>query len=271
MRLHNKLKRMLCLAVAPILLVASATPVCAAAFSDITGHWAEKVIEKWSGKGVVEGYQRKFRPDDYIIRGDMALILNRLMQYKETSENTFEDLDSNAYYADAVLKLNCAGIMQGYEGKARPGDFITREEAFVMVDRIYKFKGDATKSGFADEADISDWALPSILAMRENKIVNGSDGNVRPKSNITRAEILQLLENITTYLGEGGDELTLESGTSPKPGNGGLSVGGGGRPSGNKGNTGGSDAEDKDDTSSEDNKDTENAIGGNDLEAGGIW
>ena len=182
-------------------LVFASIGVHAANFLDTEGHWAEKVIDKWSGKGVIVGYEGYFRPDDNITRGDMALILNRVMDYSEIGENVFEDLDTSAYFAEAVLKLNKAGIMFGSEGYVRPRDFITREEAFVMLDRVYNFEGNATTTGFDDENEVSDWAKDSILAMCQYKIVNGRDGKIHPKANITRAEIIQLLENITGYLG----------------------------------------------------------------------
>ena len=60
---------------------------------------------------VLNGYNGNFRPDDSITRGEMAAILNRIMQYSEISSNTFADLDNNAWYTDAILRANAAGVM----------------------------------------------------------------------------------------------------------------------------------------------------------------
>ena len=259
--------------------------VSAASFSDIDGHWAQDVIEKWSEEDLIKGYAGKFRPDDYITRGDMAVLMNRLLRYTEKGENTFSDLDERAYYADSILKMNRAKIMLGADGKVRPEDFITREEAFVMIDRVYKFTGSGKATGFSDEKDISAWAMDAIRAMCENHIVNGSDGKIYPKKNITRAEILQLLENITAFLDDvsnrAEEDLTFGNDTdSDDTGKGGISIGGGG------------DAEDDNSTEeivtdattentdpeetkapeeTKEPEDIRNVIGGTDLEAGGIW
>lgn len=264
--------------------------VNAASFSDIEGHWAQNAIEKWSEKGIIQGYDGKFNPDNSITRGDMAVILNRMMNYSEKSDNVFTDLDNNAYYTDSILKLNNAGIMFGSDGCVRPKDFITREEAFVMLNRIYNFKGDSLTTGFKDEMDISVWAKKAILAMCENKIINGSDGKINPKLNITRAEIIQLLENISSYLNSISskveDELDIDLGKdkNDNTSSSGISIGGGSnRPSGNGGgsnssssnnngnNNSSTDDNINDDSSQEPDNDTENSIGGDDIEAGGIW
>lgn len=170
--------------------------VYATSFSDTKGHWAESVIDKWSKKGVILGFDGKFRPDEFIIRGDMAIILCRVNNYDTLNENTFFDLSMSDYYADEILKLNNQGVILGADGLVRPIDNITREEAFVMINRIYKFEG--TDAPQFDDADsVSDWARADVFALCENGIVNGSDGKINPGANITRAEVVQLLENIS--------------------------------------------------------------------------
>lgn len=274
--INKKSKAMFSLIISVCVVLAMSVQVSAATFSDIEGHWAQAVIEAWSNKGVIQGYEGKFNPDNNITRGDMAVILDRLMGYSEKSENTFLDLDKHAYYADAVLKLNRAGIMLGADGKVRPQDSITREEAFAMLNRIYQFKGTAKTTGFLDETEVSDWALADVLALCENKIVNGSDGKINPKLYITRAEVLQLLENITTFLGNvsGSIEEELEidfenNKNTHTSGNTGINIGGGTSNSGSNSSVGDNitDAPAQD----TDNDDAEQAIGGTDIEAGGIW
>lgn len=246
-------------------------PAHAEEFTDIEGHWAQRVIEKWNEKGIVKGYDGKFRPDDFIIRGDMAVVLNRLKNYSGKSQNEFLDLEEEAYFADAVLKLNKEGVMLGADGLVRPRDFITREEAFVMINRIYKFTGTSQSTGFEDEGDVSDWAKKDILAMCENKIINGSNGKINPKHYITRAEIMQILENILAYFdktgtgGSGNNDEELETGTNNNPG-GSITIGGGGNKKPSSGGSSGSSGD-----TDEDTEESGSAIGADDLEAGGIW
>lgn len=103
-------------------------------FKDTKGHWASAQIDKWSGLGIVCGSDGYFRPDAPITRGEMAVILDKVMGYQKTGNNTFSDLDQN-FYTDAVLKVNAAGVMVGDGDKLRPKDYISRQEAAVMLGR----------------------------------------------------------------------------------------------------------------------------------------
>ena len=55
-----------------------ATPALAAGFPDTEGHWAEEAVERWSGCGVIRGYDDgRFGPGDSITRAQMAALLDR--------------------------------------------------------------------------------------------------------------------------------------------------------------------------------------------------
>lgn len=191
-------KRKIFVAALAITAICSATAY-AASFTDTQTHWASQVIEKWSDKGAVKGYEDgTFRPDNSITRAETAAILCRIGSYSDTAANTFTDLPNDAWYADSILKLNAAGIMSGDGSTVRPNDFITREEALAMLARAYKVEGSKTLD-FSDINDVSDWAKTYAEAMYANSLVRGSDGMLRPKANITRAELLQLLENLSGY------------------------------------------------------------------------
>jgi hypothetical protein len=88
--------------------------------------------------------------------------------------------------------------MLGYEGKVWPTANITRQDAFVMIARALEIQ---PVSGYtiqaADAGDISDYAKASFAAMVSLGMVNGrDDGKLYPKDTITRAEVVQVLDNI---------------------------------------------------------------------------
>jgi hypothetical protein len=70
MKMRRLLVSLLVLAMVLTLFPVSALAV--STFSDTDGHWAREAIETWSGLGIIQGYDGKFRPDDPITRGDMA-------------------------------------------------------------------------------------------------------------------------------------------------------------------------------------------------------
>ncbi len=167
-------------------------------FKDLNGHWASDAIYKWSAQGVIKGYDGLFRPNDSITRGEMACILDNIMDYKSTSKNTFSDLEAGQFYTDAVLKVNAAGIING-DGASllRPTDKITREEAVVMMAKAFAVnEGTTSNTQFADKKEVSSWAATSVFGMEAKGYVNGNKGKFNPKTNITRAEIVAILNNI---------------------------------------------------------------------------
>ncbi|EPR12992.1 S-layer homology domain-containing protein [Ruminiclostridium papyrosolvens] len=167
-------------------------------FKDLNGHWASDAIYKWSAQGVINGYDGFFRPNDSITRGEMACILDNIMDYKATSKNTFSDLKAGQFYTNAVLKANAAGIIDGNGATLlRPTDKITREEAVVMMAKAFSVnEGTTSNTHFSDEKEVSSWARTSVFEMEAKGYVNGNNGKFNPKANITRAEIVAIINNI---------------------------------------------------------------------------
>lgn len=199
----------------PLLLAIAALltlTVPAAAYSDTDGHWAKTAIEKWSGDyGVLLGYDDgTFRPDSSITRGAFAVILNRFLQYGQASpSNTFSDTPGT-WCEDAVLKLNKAGVMLGDGGKAQIGSTITRQEAVTMIARAFSVEGKDTNLSYGDASSVSDYAKGYVAAMTERGFISDAAGDrFRPRDAITRAEIVNILNNMV-------DELYQTSGTYEK-------------------------------------------------------
>lgn len=170
-------------------------------FTDTSSHWAKDSIEKWADLNIVNGYSNLFYPSNNIIRGDVALILDRVMGYELYGNNVFADLD-NYYYTTSVLKANYAGIILGDGVNIRPTDNITREEASVMICRAMHFDtSNYTSTGFSDNLDISSWALNSVAYLSQAGIVNGRpDNTFDPSAYIERAEFVAILDRAIALL-----------------------------------------------------------------------
>ena len=63
MKTSKQIKRVVSGVLAIAVIAISSFSVSAAKFSDTGNHWAERVIDKWSEKGVIRGYDGKFSPD----------------------------------------------------------------------------------------------------------------------------------------------------------------------------------------------------------------
>jgi hypothetical protein len=198
------MKKVLSLILSTLLLVSLILPAAAAQehYSDISGHWAKEEIDRWSDLGIIQGYNGKARPDDALTRGEFAVILDRMMKYQNAAENKFSDLDQN-YYTDAILKATKSGVIEGLgDGTVHPTSNITRQDAMCMIVRafdLHAVSGITVKA--SDQSDVSDYAASSVSVLESLGYVKGrEDGKLYPKDQITRAEMVQILDNMVSKI-----------------------------------------------------------------------
>lgn len=156
------------------------------------------------------GNSSQFAPNTAITRADVCVILGR-MAGVPTDPNAegyefflggyttpFGDVDSAQYYAKAVAWAAKAGIVTGYgdTGEFKPEQAITREEFATMLARYAeKVKGadisaDADAlDGYADEANVSDWAKGYVAWAVEAKAMGQKTDMLWAGNDISRAEV----------------------------------------------------------------------------------
>lgn len=192
-------RRTFVLALAVLLLLPAAA---AAAYTDTSGNWAEKAIEKWSGEyGILQGYDDgTFRPDNTITRGAFAGIMARFLQYQtEAPAETFSDTAGD-YWESAILKLNAANVYLGTSGKALIYNDITRQQAVTMIARAFGVSPSSESLSYADADQVADYAKGYVAAMKADLTDVGSNRRFRPTDAITRAEVVNILNNMITVL-----------------------------------------------------------------------
>ena len=184
--------------VAFLILCTVLIPVQVLAYTDVTGHWAGEAILRWTEANVIQGEDNSFRPDDNITRAETAAVLDRVIGYQETADNTFRDVQAGSWYEASVLKLNAAGVMNGDgDGSLRPGTPISREETVVMFARAFGLKtAQGTITQYGDAGQVSDWAVSAVAQMTAYGYIQGDNGNFRPQDAITRAEVITILDQM---------------------------------------------------------------------------
>ena len=172
------------------------------AYTDSQGHWAESIINKWSDSGIISGDGNgEFRPDDYITRAEFVKVVVTAKQYVDLEYNKYTDVNENDWFYPVICMASAAGIINGYEdGSFAPNNFITREEASVVMGRAYDLNLTELNDQFLDSYSISSWARPYISAMSNNGIITGyEDGTFKPLNPISRAETIQILDRIDSF------------------------------------------------------------------------
>lgn len=196
-------KRFFAGALALVMAAGMAMTPASAVFTDTAGHWASSAIDKWSQEyGIIQGYEDgSFRPDNSITRGAFAGILDRFLKYQEVSPaNTFTDT-AGTYWEEPILKLHAAGVYLGNNGQALSTDTITRQQAVTMIARAFGITSQTSTLTYLDEAQIADYARPYVAEMTARGYINDSaNGYFRPTEAITRAEIVNILNNMVDML-----------------------------------------------------------------------
>ena len=182
-----------------LVLLCIPTPAAAATFSDISGHWAEAAILRWSEMGVLSGYpDGTFRPDDTVKRGELATIINNLMHFPDAPEylELFTDLDGK-WYASDVNALALRGAYLVTHGEAAGDAALTREEAMAMVYNAFLITLSRSTNRFSDSDSMNEDYAGKINTMYSIGLISGfPDGSFHPKEPITRAQVMTILNNM---------------------------------------------------------------------------
>jgi len=168
------------------------------AFSDLDeAAWAEESILALYKEGVIGGYEDgTFRPMREIVREEFAAILVKVFRIPAAQNAvTFADVPTDAWYYQAVSAAAEAGIISGVgNGCFGAGEKITRQDMAAMIYRCMSLTEAEQTEAFADIAQVSDYAKPAVLAMKQLGLINGyPDGSFQPQKTATRAEAVRIL------------------------------------------------------------------------------
>lgn len=143
-----------------------------------------------------------FRPNANITRAEVAQIFYALLRDKNIpTTKTFDDVDPDAWYADAVNAMASLGAVKGVgDGNFEPNRKITRAEFATIA--AYFANSASDKYGFKDVSE-DHWAYNFISAASRYGWVAGVGGNIfEPDRNITRAEAATIVNNMLGRMGD---------------------------------------------------------------------
>ncbi len=192
------------------------------------GNWADAALRFCVGNGIMNGRGDDLAANEKTTRAETAALLVRLLGAKSDAPDLsrFADAEENAWYYAELAAAVEMGIMNGVSStRLAPDDSITREQVFTLLSRAFGLYPEDPKAykRFTDSASCSAYARDAVSALAELGILTGyTDGSVKPKQSITRAELAKLLYELFTCICDSPEELpetgrVLYRGSEPIP------------------------------------------------------
>ncbi|MDO5396967.1 MAG: S-layer homology domain-containing protein [bacterium] len=166
-------------------------------FPDCSGHWAEQLIKECTDKNYLEGYEDgNFYPDNPVTASEFSKIF-------AAWRGSFYQLTDGYWATPYIIKMLDDGIFE-------QGDYsdynvpMTRAQVAKAV--ICSLKGeyfpeslDKYKEMISDIDDAEDSLKDYVIKAYISGIITGyDDGTLKPNSNVTRAEILNIIKRTVT-------------------------------------------------------------------------
>ena len=150
----------------------------------------------------VQGYpDGTVKPAGNITRAETAAILFRLMDDASrktyySTKSGFRDVASGSWYNTYVATLNNAGVItDSSNGYFRPNEAITRAELAAMLANFTDTTGAAN---YFNDVSAKYWAANAIAICAKLGWITGyPDGTFRPDKNVTRAELMAMINRAT--------------------------------------------------------------------------
>jgi len=167
-------------------------------FVDVdSSDWFYSAVESVVTNGLFSGVSENIiNPHGTMTRAMFTRVLANLdgVDLLEYTTSRFVDVPASVWYAPAVEWAASVGLVSGVgNNRFAPNDNVTREKMAVMLYNYIRFKDILlpvnNAAAFADEHDVSSWAVEAVRVIQAAGIISGKPGNIfDPKALATRAE-----------------------------------------------------------------------------------
>ena len=153
--------------------------------------------------GYISGYpDGSVKPEGNITRDEMAAILYRITNHEyekpfSATGKVFSDVDLTLWSVHEIEYMADKGVIYGYDdGEFKPKRNLSRAEFAALVSRFINAPESDMKNPFTD-LDKTHWAYSDIIALAKIGLVEGyTDKTFKPENNITRAEVMTVINKL---------------------------------------------------------------------------
>ena len=138
----------------------------------------------------------------FMTRDEFVGEIVRLMDKTESGSAVFADVNSDNKYYDEIYTAKKLGLVQGDDkGLFNPNDYITVQDAFVIIDRMYKEENVPLKtdeevfSQFKYASETSDYAKDAVANVL-TKLNKSASTNLLPKMKAEKSACYVLFDKI---------------------------------------------------------------------------
>ncbi len=177
-------------------------------FRDVTrNNWFFDDVKYVYSQSIMDGVGTEtFAPNEPLTRGMIVTILYRMEKTPAVSAAaSFTDVPAGKWYSSAVAWAAEKQIVNGYgDGRFGPNDPVTREQLAAILFRYAVYQGmqavtlEENLAPFADAAQIASYAVPAMNWAVGQGLLNGSNGQLAPKAQATRAQVAAIIHRYLT-------------------------------------------------------------------------
>ncbi|GAB6989854.1 S-layer homology domain-containing protein [Paenibacillus pini] len=176
-------------------------------FTDTIKHWSRSDVENLASRLVIQGVgPDQFDPDRNITRAEFVSIVLRSLGIHQSSTSivSFKDVKASDWFADEVNTGVSYQLIKGYDnGTFKPNGLLTRAEAMTILDRAFAIvkidkvtqdiEANQLLADYKDSAALEPWAKYAAASAIKLGIVKGTNGQLNPRGEITRAQTAAIM------------------------------------------------------------------------------
>ena len=174
-------------------------------FDDSTNHWGKVAIGNLATRGIIKGKSKTtFGPDDTITKAEYVTLMVRYFELTSDQTESYLDVFPDEWYAGNIAIAKDNHILPDVYGKFfKAEEAITRQDMMYILHQSILLSGQsiATKNlslnDFTDRGEILSYAVEGAEYLVSRDIIHGYDHKINPTATSTRAEVAQMLYNLT--------------------------------------------------------------------------